>query len=323
MAVTRVSDIIIPEVFTPYVINETVEKSALFKSGIIGQVPNLTIPNGGDTINMPFFNDLEGDPQAIQSDSAIVPQKISTGKDVARIFTFGQGWSSEDLAAELAGSDPMGAIGSRVSNYWERAFQRILVASANGVFADNKTNDAGDLILDVSDESGTGEQASGDVFIEGAQLLGDAKDKFNALAMHSQVHSNLQKKQLIEYLPEADIDVGFGTYNGKTIVVDDGVPVAAGTTSGKKYTTYLFAAGAFGYEEGLPKTPTETARNAAKGEDLLFNRRRFVIHPRGFKWTEGAVVGEMPTIAEMENGANYDRIYDKKKTRIVKIITNG
>ncbi|WP_117168867.1 major capsid protein [Paraliobacillus sediminis] len=323
MPVTRVSDIIVPEVFTNYVINETVEKSALFKSGIIGAVPNLTIPNGGDTVNMPFFNDLEGDPQAIQSDSAIEVQKISTGKDVARIFTFGQGWSSEDLAAELAGSDPMAAIGSRVGNYWERAFQRILVASANGVFADNAANDDGDLILDVSAEDGTGEEASGDVFIDGAQLLGDAKGKFSALAMHSQVHSNLQKKQLIEYLPESDIDVGFGTYNGKTIVIDDGVPVVDGATSGKKYTTYLFAAGAFGYEEGVPKTPTETARNAAKGEDLLFNRRRFVIHPRGFKWTEGSVAGEMPTMAEMALADNYDRVYDKKKTRIVRVITNG
>lgn len=320
---TRVSDIIVPEVFTNYVINETVEKSALFKSGIVGKVPNLTIPDGGDTINMPFFNDLEGDPQAIQSDSALSVSKIGTGKDIARIFTFGQGWASEDLAAELAGSDPMAAIGSRVASYWERAMQRILVASANGVFADNVANDEGDLVLDVSNEEGTGGDASGDVFIDGAQLLGDAKDKFNAVAMHSQVHSNLQKKQLIEYLPETDIDIGFGVYNGKTIIVDDGVPVENGATGGKKYTTYLFAAGAFGYEEGRPKTPTETARNAAKGEDLLFNRRRFVIHPRGFKWTEGQVAGEMPTIPEMELAANYDRVYDRKKTRIVKIITNG
>lgn len=30
MAVSRVADIIVPEVFNPYVIRETVEKSALF-----------------------------------------------------------------------------------------------------------------------------------------------------------------------------------------------------------------------------------------------------------------------------------------------------
>ncbi len=323
MAVTRVSDIIIPEVFNNYVINTTVEKSALFNSGILQSVPNVTVPNGGDTVNMPFFNDLEGDPQAIQSDSALTPQKVTTGKDVARIFTFGQAWSSEDLAAELAGADPMQAIGNRVSNYWERSFQKILLRAADGVFADNVSNDNGDLVHDVAAEDGTGGTADGDAFLDAAQLLGDAKDKFTAIGMHSQVHTNLQKKQLIEFIPENEADVGFGTYMGKTVVVDDSLPVADGSTSGKKYTTYLFAAGAFGYEEGMPKVPTETDRNSLKGEDILINRRRFIIHPRGFRWMEGSVAGEMPTLTELADATNYDRVYDKKKTRIVKVITNG
>lgn len=323
MAVTRVSDIIIPEVFNPYVINTIEEKSALVRSGIMGTVPNVSVPSGGDSINMPFFNDLEGDPQAIQSDSALVPQKITTGKDVARVFQFGQAWSSEDLAAELAGSDPMQAIASRVADYWTRQQQRMLLAQLNGVFADNQANDDGDLILDVSKDDGTGETASGDVFIDGAQLLGDAKGKFTAIAVHSRVHANLQKAQLVEYLPESTIDIGFGTYQGKTLIVDDTLPVLDGATSGKKYTSYLFAQGAVGYVAGQPKVPTETDRNSLKGEDILINRQKFIMHTRGFRWTEQAVQGEMPTLAEMQNAANYDRVYDKKKVRVVKLVTNG
>nr|BDD44476.1 hypothetical protein 5 [Bacilli bacterium]BDD44720.1 hypothetical protein 2 [bacterium] len=323
MAVTRVSDVIIPEVFNPYVINTIEEKSALVRSGIMGRVPNVTVPNGGDSVNMPFWNDLEGDPQAIQSDYALVPQKITSGKDVARVFQFGQAWSSEDLAAELAGDDPMQAIASRVADYWTRQQQRMLLQQLNGVFADNEANDAGDLILDVSAEDGTGQNASGEVFIDGAQLLGDAKGKFTAIAIHSRVHANLQKAQLIEYLPESDIDIGFGTYQGKTIIVDDGLPVVDGTTSGKKYTSYLFGAGAVGYEAGTPKTPTETDRNSLKGEDILINRQKFIMHTRGFKWTEGAVAGEMPTLAEMADALNYDRVFDKKKVRVTKVVTNG
>lgn len=323
MAVTRVSDIIIPEVFNPYLINTIEEKSALVRSGIMGSVPNLTVPNGGDSVNMPFFNDLEGDPQAIQSDYTLVPQKIGTGKDVARVFEFGQAWSSEDLAAELAGADPMQAIASRVADYWTRQQQRMLLAQLGGVFADNKANDAGDLILDVSAEDGTGEVASGEVFIDGAQLLGDAKGKFTAIAIHSRVHANLQKAQLIEYLPESTIDIGFGTYQGKTIIVDDGLPVLDGATSGKKYTSYLFGAGAVGYAAGQPKTPTETDRNSLKGEDILINRQKFIMHTRGFKFTGASVAGQMPTLAEMGNAANYDRVYDKKKVRAVQLVTNG
>ncbi|NYV64644.1 coat protein [Bacillus sp. Gen3] len=323
MPVTRVSDVIIPEVFNPYVVNTIEEKSALIQSGIMGKVENVQVPNGGDSVNMPFWTDLDGDPQAIQSDYTLSINKIGSGKDVARVFEFGNAWSSEDLAAELAGSDPMTVIGDRTAAYWTRAQQKMLLTMLDGVFADNKANDNGDLILDVSKEDGTGFNASGEVFIDGAQLLGDAKGKFTAIAMHSRVHSNLQKAQLIEYFPEHQIDIGFGTYQGKTIIVDDGLPVLDGTTSGKKYTSYLFASGAVGYVPGSPKTPTETDRNSLKGEDILINRQKFIMHVRGFKWTEAAVAGEMPTLTEMANAANYDRIYDPKKVRVVKLVTNG
>lgn len=323
MPVTRVADVIVPEVFNQYLVNEIEERSALIQSGIVAPVPNLTVPDGGNGVNMPFWNDLDGDPEAIQSDFALTPQKIDAGKDFARIFTFGKAWSAEDLAAELAGSDPMQAIASRVTDYWNRSQQKILLNMLDGVFADNLANDDGDLIFDVSEEDGTGEIASGDIFIDGAQLLGDAKGKFTAIAMHSRVHANLQKAQLVEYFPDSQIDIGFGTYQNKTILVDDSLPVVDGSTSGKKYATYLFANAAVGYAAGTPKVPTETDRNSLKGEDILINRQRFIMHPRGFAWTEGSVAGEMPTMAELKLAANYDRVYQKKSTRVVKLITNG
>jgi hypothetical protein len=325
-AATRVSDIIVPEVFNNYLIQETTEKSALIQSGIAQTDPRITVPDAGDTVNMPFFNDITGDPEAIQSDSALTPEKIDTGKDVARILEFGKAWSSEDLAAELAGDDPMRAIASKLADYWTRQQQKIAIASLNGVFADNVNNDSGDLVLDVAEDdvdTNGAVELDGGVILDGSQKLGDAKGNLTALAVHSQVHTNLQKKQLIEYFPESDVDVGFGTYNGKTLVIDDGVPVEDAPTSGKKYTSYLFARGAFGYEEGKPKTPTETDRNSLKGEDILINRKKWIMHPRGFAWQEANVAGEMPTLTELSDPTNYDRVYPQKLSKVVEVITNG
>lgn len=323
---TRLSDVIVPEVFNPYVIRETTEKSAFIQSGIAQSDPRIVVPDGGDTVNMPFWNDLDGDAEAIQSDSALTPAKITAEKDIARILMYGRAWSSEDLAAELAGDDPMQAIASKLGDYWARQMQKIAIKSLDGVFADNDANDSGDLILDVAeadvDEDGA-EELDGEVILDAAQKLGDAKDKLTAIAVHSQVHTNLQKKQLIEYFPESDIDVGFGTYNGRTVIIDDGVPVEDASDSGKKYTSYLFATGAFGYEEGTPKTPTETDRNSLKGEDILINRKKLIMHPRGFAWQEEDVDGEMPTYDELAKADNYDRAYPKKLSRVVKIVTNG
>lgn len=329
MAVTRVADIIVPDVFTPYVIQETVEKSALFQSGIVQTDPRVSVPDGGDTVQMPFFNDLEGDAEPIQSDSALTPAKIGTGKDIARVLQYGKAWSAEDLAAELAGADPMEAIGSKVATYWRKQYQKALIKALNGVFADNADNDSGDLVKDISTEdidgAGTPEDhmMDAEAILDAAQLLGDAKDKFTGISMHSAVHTNLQKKDLIDFVPDNEQDVGWGTYLQKSVIVDDEHPTEAGTTSGTKYTSYLFASGAVGYAEGSPKTPTETDRNSLKGEDILINRRKMILHPRGIAWQEGSVANEMPTYAELAEAANWDRVYDKKLIRVVKIVTNG
>lgn len=328
MAVTRVSDIIIPEVFTPYVIEATTEKSALIRSGIMGVEERIEVPNGGTLIQMPFFNDLEGDPEAIQSDYALTPQKIGTGKDQARVCEFGKAWSSEDLAAELAGSDPMSAIGDRVADYWVRQQQKILLKVLDGIFGDNQTNDSGDLIHNIAIEAGNSatddNMVGAEAILDACQLLGDAKDKFTAIAMHSKLHTRLQKLDLIDFKPDSQANIGWGTYLGKySIIVDDELPVVPGSTNGFKYTSYIFAAGAIAYREGTPKVPTETDRISLKGEDILINRRKFIMHPRGFKWTEASVADEMPTLTELANKVNWDRIYDKKKVRIVKLVTNG
>lgn len=329
MAVTRLADIIKPEVFNQYVVNTTVEKSALFRSGIAQAVPGITVPNGGDTVNMPFWNDLDGDAEPILTDNSLTPGKITSGKDVARVLEYGKAWSAEDLAGELAGSDPMTVIGGRVADYWTRQYQKMLINILEGVFADNVTNDGGDLILDIASEDFDNETTpenflmDGSAIIDAAQLLGDAKSKFTAIAMHSMVHSNLQKLGLIEFIPEHEANIGWGTYMGKSVVVDDNLPIADGTTSGKKYTSYLFAQGAIGYVQGSPKTPTETDRNSLKGEDILINRAKFIMHPRGVAWQEGSVAGAFPTYAELADGANYNRVYDKKKIRVVKVVTNG
>jgi len=328
MAVTRVSDIIIPAVFTPYVIERTTEKSALIRSGILGIEERVEVPKGGTLVHMPFFKDLDGDPEAIQSDHTLTPENISTGEDQARVMEFGKAWSSEDLAAELAGADPMRAIGDLVADYWVRQQQKILLRILDGVFADNETNDNGDLIHNIATDDGNNatdaKLISAEAILDACQLLGDAKDKFTAIAMHSKVHTRLQKLDLIDFKPDSEANVGWGTYLGKySIIVDDGLPVVRGTTSGYKYTTYIFAAGAVAYREGSPKVPTETDRNSLKGEDILVNRRKFIMHPRGIKWTETSVPGKMPTLTDLAKSDNWDRVYDKKQVRIVKLVTNG
>jgi len=63
MPATRLEDVIVPELFNPYVVNRTTELSALYQSGIIYNDSQMDIlaSQAAPTVNMPFFEDLTGD----------------------------------------------------------------------------------------------------------------------------------------------------------------------------------------------------------------------------------------------------------------------
>ena len=329
MAYTLLADVIVPEVFNNYTTENTPDKSRLIRSGIAAAVSDVVVPDGGDTVNLPFWGDLDGDPQMLQDDTTITTNSLGAGKDVARILYAANSWGANDLAADLAGSDPMVRIADRVMAYWDRAYQKVLLNQLDGMFADNIANDDGDLVLDVSSEDVdtdglTGKTLDGSNTIDAAQKLGDSSESLTGLMVHSKVYANMKKNNLIEFIPEASNDVGFGLYLGNySIIVDDSLPTAEGTTSGTKYTSYLFGTGAIAINEGTAKVPTEVDRTAAESKEALFSRKRFLMHPRGVKWVEGSVAGDTPELAELALAANHDRVYDKKNIRVVMAITNG
>ena len=86
----------------------------------------------------------------------------------------------------------------------------------------------------------------------------------------------------------------------------------------KVYTTYLFAKGSIGKGEGTPVslTPTEIDRDSLAGEDILVNRRAFVIHPMGIKWKR-TPIGVTPSNAELATGTNWERVYESKNIWLV------
>ena len=113
MAKTIIEDIIVPEIFVPYVIKRTAVISALRESGIVtaNAQLDLLVNGGGRTVNMPFWLDLVGEEQRLSDSRPLETNKIGTGMDVAVINYRGNAWSSNQLSGALAGSDPMTAIG--------------------------------------------------------------------------------------------------------------------------------------------------------------------------------------------------------------------
>ena len=312
MAVTKIADVIVPEIFTPYVIEKTAEKSAILNSGIAVANPKLNelVTAGGLTMNMPFWQDLAGDDEVLSDQSPLTPGKIGADKDIACLLMRGKAWGANELAGALAGDDPMAAIADRVSDYWARREQKVLVSVLTGVFASTEMKDH---LLDKSTE-----KISGSMVLDAKQLLGDNAETLQAIMMHSAVYTELQKQNLIEYTTTkgpSGSEIMIPTYLTYNVVVDDGMP-----KEGDVYTTYLFARGSIGRGEGTPVslTPTETDRDSLAGEDYLINRRAFVIHPMGIKWI-GEAAGVTQTTAELATGTNWKRVYEPKNIGMVAI----
>lgn len=328
-AKTQIQDVIVPEVFNPYVVQRTAELSALRRSGIISSNAELDrlASSGGRLINMPFWDDLTGDDEVLSDSGALTPQKITASQDVAVLLMRGKAWSANDLAKALSGDDPMRAIGDLVAEYWVRMEQKTLISIIDGVFADNVANDAGDLVKNIATEDGNtateANKLSAEAVIDAATLLGDAAGKLTAIAVHSIVYANMQKNNLIDFEPTNTQNIGWGTYLGKTVIVDDGLAPVAGTTSGFKYKTILFGQGAIGLGNGAAPVPTETDRDSLAGDDILINRRHYILHPRGIKFTDTSVAASSPTNAELAAAVNWDRVYEKKNIRLVELVTNG
>lgn len=316
MAETRISDVIVPEVFAPYVVEKSVEKSAFFQSGIISKEGRLEIGarKGGETVNMPYWNDLEGDAEELSDQMDLSLNNITAGQDVSVLQALGKAFAADDLAGALTGDDPVASIGDLVAGFWIRNMQKRTIKALEGAFA---ASNMSDNVYDISALSGDSAVISKSSFTDARWVLGDESPELTAVAMHSSTKKKLEQLDLIDTERGSD-GFEFETYQGKKVHVDDGLPVSDGV-----YTTYLFAKGAVGYGEGIVKYPAETDRDSLGGKDVLISRRHIILHPRGVKWIGSATISTgdgtsgHPTLTDLATGTNWTRVYDNKKIRIV------
>ena len=320
--ITRVIDVIQPEVFTPYTINRTMELSALIQSGIAENNAEFDELAGGSnlTANMPFWNDLEGDLEIMDDKGESEPGNIGSDKDVARKLGFVKSYGANALASLLSGDDPLRAIADLFCAYWNRQYQGVLLSILDGIFAaDNMSG----KVHDITGKTGDAALIGGATFLDANQLMGDAKDLLTGMMIHSATETYLAKNNLIEYIKESDANPRVPYFMNKRVIVDDSI--AFDTVTGAS-EAYLFGTGAIAWGNGKHKDiqETEVVRKGLSlaGEDILVNRRLSILHPRGIQWVEpaGGLAKKFPNLNELADGDHWNRVYEPKKIRIVKFM---
>jgi hypothetical protein len=343
--ITQIADVVVPQVFNSYVQQLTEEKSRLIASGAVVRSPQLDqdLAGGGLTFNAPSFKDLDNDVENISTDVAdddftggtanSSPKKTGTSNEIAVRLSRNQSWSSSDLTSALAGADPMNSIADRVSTYWSRRLQAAFVATMNGIFADNDAAPAGsehvqsDLTNDVSGVAYSAgvTNFTAEAFIDAAVTMGDSMGNLSMVCVHSIVYARMQKNNLIDFIPDARGETMIPTFLGRVVIVDDGVP----SPSSGVYHTWLFGSGATLLGMGAPKVPTETERKpgagSGGGQEVLYNRVEWCIHPVGHKYAGTAASGgpsNLATSNNLANAASWQRVYpERKQIKIARLIS--
>lgn len=346
--ITQLSDIVEPTVFTPYIQQLTEQKARLVQSGVLARNTLLDqlLAGGGLTFNVPSFRDLDDDADNVsgqdaadhyrhtQSGGAVSvaspatiqdsrPLKTQADTEVAVRLNRNQSWSSADLAAQLAGADPLQSIGSRVAYYWTRRLQAIFIATMNGVIADNAANDSGDYTNDISGTSFVNgvTNFSAEAFLDAAVTMGDSQEDLVAVMVHSIVYNRMQKNNLIDFIPDARGEVQIPTFLGREVIVDDGLPVSSGV-----YDTWLFGMGAVQLGVGSAKVPTEVSREPQAGngggQEILFSRNEWTLHPTGHAYTGATTAKGGPTNTVLGQAGSWDRVYpERKQIKFARLVT--
>ena len=169
------------------------------------------------------------------------------------------------------------------------------------------------------------------------KAAGANKDIFTVAIMHSVVATNLENQQLLEYWKYTDANgmqrpTNMASWNGRTVLVDDDVPVDT-TGTNPVYTTYILGAGAFDYCDCGAKVPTETYRDPTTvgGKDMLITRQRKLFAPKGFSFVQPSTAIVSPTAAQLETAARWTPVkdtagtgyFDNKAMPFARILSEG
>lgn len=349
------------KLFNPNAFGKYVERvpnlrtNEFLKAGILKgneAVRNVfTSQTGSYHATFPMFGLIGGAAQNYDGESDITSNSTKTFKQEMGTYGRLNAWTEKDFSSEItAGVDFMSNVGNQVAEYWDMILQNLILTELEGVFGMTGGKNAEFVKNHTYDITGKG--TADDPGLCKADSLNNATQKacgankgiFKVAIMHSTVATNLENKQLLEYMTYNDANgiqrkLEIATWNGRIVFIDDDVPTVnivknegSGIEAGTGYITYLFGEGAFVYEDLPVEHPYEMVRDAKtnQGVTTLISRKRGVLCPRGISYLGTSQVSASPTDAELKNKANWSLIddgngetIDSKSIAIARIISRG
>lgn len=271
---------------------------------------------------------LDGDAVNYDGQTDITATSTKTFEQGVVVVGRAKAWTEKDFSYDITGGqDFMDNVAKQVAEYWQDIDQDTLLAILRGVFAMTSTKGAEFVkkhtyTVDGPMEATTLNSAT-------AQACGDHKKKFSMIFMHSVVSTNLENLNLITALKYTDKDgitrdISLYSWNGKLVIVDDGMPTEQAEDGFTVYTSYVLGEGTINYEDIGAKVPYEMARDPKTngGQDTLYTRQRKVFAPFGISYEKAKQASLSPTDEELADGTNWDLVHSGEATEAERSYVN-
>lgn len=310
-----------PQAFGRYVENvPNLTKNELINSGALKGNSEIkrafSEQTGSHYAVIPLFGNIGGDALNYDGSTDITATTTKTYEQGVIVVGRAKAWAEYDFSEDItSGVSFMSNVGNQVAKYWETVDQITLLSILKGIFSMTGTENeefVSKHTWDISTQSGENAKVGATSLNQAIQQAGgDNKNKFSIVIMHSAVATNLENLKLLNHLKYTDAngmqrDLSMGTWNGRTVLIDDNLPVD--TSGGNSvYTTYILGEGAFYFENIGAKVPYEMDRDPKTngGQTTLYTRQRKCFAPYGISYTKNTQASLSPTNTELETGANW------------------
>lgn len=271
---------------------------------------------------------LDGDAVNYDGQTDITATSTKTFEQGVVVVGRAKAWVEKDFSYDITGGqDFMDNVAKQVADYWQDIDQDTLLAILRGVFAMTSTKGAEFVKKHTYEVDGPMEATT--LNSATAQACGDHKKKFSMIFMHSVVSTNLENLNLLAALKYTDKegvtrDLTLYTWNGKLVIVDDGMPTEQAEDGSTVYTSYVLGEGTINYEDIGAKVPYEMARDPKTngGQDTLYTRQRKVFAPFGLSYEKAKQASLSPTDDELADGTNWDLVHSGEATEAERSYVN-
>lgn len=322
------------EVFGKYL--ETVprvKQNAFLKAGILRPRNELKTmlaeQAGGNYISVPMSGLIGGDAQNYDGNTDITADGIDTYLQSMIVIGRMKAWQEKDFTADITGKDFMAEIASQVANYWDDIDQKTIIAVLNGIFAMSGNDDFSDKhTLNVTGDTGVVTETTLNNAIQRA--AGANKNIFTLAIMHSQVATNLENMQLLEYVKGTEANgiqrkIGLADWNGRTVLIDDDVPTetteavyaksADTEVNGiKTYYTRSGSAGKYTYTEVAEPTGNPSTSNyyekTANGNTVYTT---YILGQGAFDYCDCGAKVPTETARDAEKAGGIDKLITRQR----------